>query len=527
MKIAIVLVILLATSATLLSQERNGSVSGTVIDVRSQAPLSGVIVQIPGIGSAKTNDLGQFRIANIPPGRHILETVRSRMATLREDRSSAAITVGAGEEVRNVRLHMSPFVVIRGHIRDGEGAFLSGVSVQALVLTYVQGRRVFVEPSLAAGILNSSAETDEKGEYQIELPPGNYYVRAQLRPLKVSEEITAHTLDNSQKVYFPGTMDAALATAVALNGEEVSGIDFKLDASAQPTHKIYVRVDGLAKTSRNIIPSGAQIAELRDRFSLERIPILGSAPRIMSSTTPALVIDGVSNGSYDLYMDAVMDGGVRGRGITPIDVRGEDLHDVVVSLRPAQDIAGRVVGADLSGMIVQLGSRTTTVETNGAFVFSAVLPGAYSVTVEGLPSEAYIADIRYGGESLHSTAHNLNGPELEAGIAGTPLQIVVATNGGRLDGVVDGGEAAAGSTVVLVPALSRRFVPSDYRATTVGPSGSFSLKGVPPGVYQLFAWQDVPDTAWLNPDFMSHWEGRGQVVSIEAGSAVTVRTRLN
>ncbi|HLQ77490.1 MAG TPA: hypothetical protein VK210_09050, partial [Terriglobia bacterium] len=162
-----------------------------------------------------------------------------------------------------------------------------------------------------------------------------------------------------------------------------------------------------------------------------------------------------------------------------------------------------------------------------AFVFSAVLPGAYSVTVEGLPSEAYIADIRYGGESLHSTAHNLNGPELEAGIAGTPLQIVVATNGGRLDGVVDGGEAAAGSTVVLVPALSRRFVPSDYRATTVGPSGSFSLKGVPPGVYQLFAWQDVPDTAWLNPDFMSHWEGRGQVVSIEAGSAVTVRTRLN
>ena len=52
------------------------------------------------------------------------------------------------------------------------------------------------------------------------------------------------------------------------------------------------------------------------------------------------------------------------------------------------------------------------------------------------------------------------------------------------------------------------------------------MSGVSPGVYQLFGWQSIPDTAWLNPEFMSRWEGRGQVISIEAGRTATVKVRL-
>jgi hypothetical protein len=32
--------------------------------------------------------------------------------------------------------------------------------------------------------------------------------------------------------------------------------------------------------------------------------------------------------------------------------------------------------------------------------------------------------------------------------------------------------------------------------------------------------------AWLNPEFMSRWEARGQVVSIEAGRTATLKARL-
>jgi hypothetical protein len=177
-----------------------------------------------------------------------------------------------------------------------------------------------------------------------------------------------------------------------------------------------------------------------------------------------------------------MEGGGRGRGITPIDVRGEDIHDIVVSLQPPQDIAGRVSSADpsrtisFSGLKVMLGTRSANVDTNGAFVVPAVLSGFYSVAVDGLPPEEYVSDIRYGGISLHETAHDLNGPELQAGLGGTPLQILVASNGGSIEGLIDEREAAAGATVVLVPDNSRRFVQSHARLSSRDPMARFLLK---------------------------------------------------
>jgi hypothetical protein len=519
-------------ATVLSSQDSNGSVTGAVIDAQTQAPVSGVHVEISGIGQTTTGDDGRFRISNVPPGRHILQAVRTGMVAVSENRSSGTVTVAAGEEVPNVRLRMASFGTVRGHIRDDQGNPLSGVSIQALVLSYQQGRRVLVAPSLTVGILDSSTETDEKGAYQLELPPGIYYVCGQFRSSRGNNEGTARVFGGTQKVCYPGTPDVAYATPVTLSSGEVPGIDIHLAQASQTTHKIYVRVEGVAPALRNFNPAGAQIAELRDRFSLDRLPILGSLSRGSDSASQGMVIDDVPNGSYDLLMDGVMEGGVRGRGITPIDVRDEDLHDVVVALQPAQDISGAVVGTDplrprsFSGLSVLLGSRSTVVAPDGTFAVTGVLSGFYSVTVQGLPPDAYISDIRYGGSSLHETAHSLNGPELQGGAGSTPLQILVAYNGGAIEGMAEEREAAAGATVVLVPSLSRRFVQSDYRVTTVGSDGSFSLKGVPPGVYQLFVWESVPDTAWLNPEFMSRWDGRGQVLSITAGGSVTVRARL-
>ena len=45
-------------------------------------------------------------------------------------------------------------------------------------------------------------------------------------------------------------------------------------------------------------------------------------------------------------------------------------------------------------------------------------------------------------------------------------------------------------------------------------------------MYELFAWDSVPETAWLNPQFLSRWEGRGQTIPIEAGRTVTAHPRL-
>src|SRR3954462_8918924 len=80
LRIAVALAILLGPCAVIISQERNGSLSGTVIDSHTQAPISGLRIEIPGVGQSTSDESGRFRISNIPPGRYLLQAVQSGMA---------------------------------------------------------------------------------------------------------------------------------------------------------------------------------------------------------------------------------------------------------------------------------------------------------------------------------------------------------------------------------------------------------------------------------------------------------------
>jgi hypothetical protein len=45
--------------------------------------------------------------------------------------------------------------------------------------------------------------------------------------------------------------------------------------------------------------------------------------------------------------------------------------------------------------------------------------------------------------------------------------------------------------------------------------GRFSMLGLPPGDFKLFAWESVQGTNYNDPDFFQAFEGRGSRVHIE------------
>jgi len=516
----------LLTVTLALSQEPNGSVSGTVIDADTQVSVGGAVVVMSGTGQVMTDEAGRFRISSISPGTHVIHAVRTGMAAPAGE-SQLVVTIMPGQELHNLRLQLAPFGVIRGRISDENGTLLGGASVEALLEVYERGERIFKAPTLPAGNLNYSAKTDVNGDYRIELPQGAYYIRAQAHAPTTTAGSVARVFHGTPMEYYPGTTDPALAAKVKVDRGEAPGIDFRVSSEPKDLHRITVRIVGARQPALTLASAGIQFAELRDRFSPARMPVL-AALRHHSPDPEIVTIEGVPRGSYDLFMDGVMTDGHRGRGVAGFDVRDEDLSDIVLTMHAAQDISGRIAPADAfkvapASLTISLGTRRVSVGPDGHFVIPEVLDGFYAVRVDGLPSDAYIADIRYGGNSLHETARTLHGPELHTGPVSTPLEIIVASNGGTVEGNV---EAGPGATVVLVPGAARRFVPSYYRVAVAGKEGSFSLTGVPPGTYQLFAWDKVPETAWLNPDFISRWEGRGQAISIDVGRIVYVKARL-
>jgi hypothetical protein len=101
------------------------------------------------------------------------------------------------------------------------------------------------------------------------------------------------------------------------------------------------------------------------------------------------------------------------------------------------------------------------------------------------------------------------------------LEIVLSAGAGEITGTLmdSGGKALPNTRVVLVPAPQRRFRADLFRVAATDHNGRFELKGITPGEYKLFAWDEVENGEWFDPDFLLPFEVQGLTVRIpESGS---------
>ena len=106
--------------------------------------------------------------------------------------------------------------------------------------------------------------------------------------------------------------------------------------------------------------------------------------------------------------------------------------------------------------------------------------------------------------------------------------MVVSTNGGTIEGIVTTGDRkpSVSSTVVLVPEMTHRINSELYKVTTTDIDGRFTIRGIHPGLYSLFAWESVPSGAYLNSVFLTKYESRGFVVNVVQQSKNTAELRV-
>jgi hypothetical protein len=108
------------------------------------------------------------------------------------------------------------------------------------------------------------------------------------------------------------------------------------------------------------------------------------------------------------------------------------------------------------------------------------------------------------------------------------LDIQLAFDGGQIGGSVTdaAGRPVGEGTVVLVPDVTRRHRPDQYRVASPNASGRFSMGGIPPGDYKLFAWESVETNAWVNADFISNYEEFGTGVTVSPNAQVSAQLRV-
>jgi hypothetical protein len=99
------------------------------------------------------------------------------------------------------------------------------------------------------------------------------------------------------------------------------------------------------------------------------------------------------------------------------------------------------------------------------------------------------------------------------------LEVVVSLAGAEAEGVVRDNtrQPAAGALVVAIPDGSNRGRADLYRRATTDREGHFRLRGLAPGDYSFYAWDDLERGAWESVEFMRAFEGRGHFVRLREG----------
>jgi hypothetical protein len=59
---------------------------------------------------------------------------------------------------------------------------------------------------------------------------------------------------------------------------------------------------------------------------------------------------------------------------------------------------------------------------------------------------------------------------------------------------------------VVLPPGQPPYRSDRYAVLTTGENGQFEFRGLPPGDYRLFAWEDVDNGAWFNSRFVSLYD---------------------
>ena len=168
---------------------------------------------------------------------------------------------------------------------------------------------------------------------------------------------------------------------------------------------------------------------------------------------------------------------------------------------------------ELYSSLFDTAAASVTSDATGVYLFPGIPESLYAVTVSGVPQNSYVADIREGGASVYDSGLTVGAR------AETLIDVLISSGAQSIRGTVRNaeGKPAASATVVLVPPEARRQNPSLFRTFRTNINGEFSVNNVAPGDYKLFAWETLPNTAYMNAAFMEKYEVRGRPVTLAPG----------
>jgi len=491
---------------------------------------------------------GVFRIEGVLPGRYRLFAERTGYLEFEKHHPRSegrVLTLAEGQELKGIQIRLQAAAVVRGRVTDEDGDPLPNAQVSVMRQTFSGGHNRFEQVG--------SERANDLGEYRIaSLPAGNYYVSVSpppdvknlidgagaAAPMRESNGGQAKGGNSKpalsyQTTYYPGTTDRSQAAAIQLHAGDEFPVNFSLTPG--PTLSICGSVVNLPPRSTAVI-----MLQSRD-FNL----VLNGADMHKDGS---FEIRDVAPGAYTI-LASIENSPIPMMARQSLQVAGSSVEGLRLSPQPGGSIRGhlRFEGKGITGhfdaaqifLALQsadgddstLGSfgmgegfsPVARVATDGSFEWKNVPPGTFYLQfLDGSGTSGwYLKSAMAGGRDVNESGLVMDGGALL-------LDVLVSSNGGAVDGLAadEKGQPVANAVVVAVPEPKLRSREDRFFKTVADQSGRFTLRGITPGAYTLFAWESVDGESYLDPDFLKNYLGQGTAVPLAEGERKTVQLKV-
>jgi hypothetical protein len=518
-----------------------GTIEGTVVNAKTGVPLKRAMVRLnqmmsrqqntptsgPGVQpirmSKETDESGHFSFAGLPGGRYMMSA--DRQGYLRQsygsrvfNTSGTPIVLGADQRMTGVAFKLSPQSVIVGRVLDEDGEPVANLQVRAFRQMYRGATKQWSQVG--------NGQTSDIGEFRLpNLEPGRYLVATGESNMGMNQQFspTEPLPDKPDMMYtstyYPNGLDTTAAAPVDVAaGAEVRGIDIRL-------RKVQVfRVRG-----KVVNPTGAPGASPVMLMRKDGTGIVRGAGASRSQDG-SFEIRGVAPGSY---VATARFGGANQQllAMAPLEVGNNHVQGLVLTLSPGVDVTGSVTLAEKDAQVAfpnlsvfvrpvgfnMGGSGRGKVGEDHKFAVKNVAQMRFTANVSGLPDTCFVQSIKYGGQEVTDAGVDM--------VPGATLDVVISATAGSVTGTVTdkNGMPVASAIVVLIPKDGSA---SRTHENNTDENGSFTMKGLKPGDYRLFAWEDIEDGAYNDPEFLKQWSSRAADVKLDPSGQQTVQIKV-
>jgi hypothetical protein len=501
-------------------------VAGMVLNAGTNSPLPHARVYFyrstaaEPVASTITGDDGRFQF-QLPAGSYDMrcgtrDTWENYGSRHPSNSVASAVVVGPGKDAASLVFRFFPPAAISGRVLDDSGEPVRDALVQLIRSSVTEGRR--------SAAVFAYERTNDLGEYRFGRLPGDtpyflavtgepWYTQSSPADVPGTKVATAYA-----PIYYPDTGDASKAVSIPLKQGEEARADFRL--TTVPNATITIRHDAPSGMKGTLTLGYDGVAGTTATQQSQQLLVFDRRLPREQQDPPAQtqILQSVPPGHYTVSIVGVAGGSALGASAA-VDVNGSDVT-VDLALKPPPKVEGTLhlapgvvqssaIGVSIRGEASGSIGRAT-VQSDGSFRFSALMPGRFRVSLGG--TDGFFAS------QIEARGGTIRDGLLEVSEGSDVSLSVTASNAtGEVRGfVVDGDRPLEGVLVVLAPAPAQKGElnrDARYHGYQTESDGSFNFRSIPAGRYLLFA-VDNSQLEYARPDIVGPYLSRAREIDI-------------